>query len=82
MEYSFYCFTPTFSVVTETTKKILRYFVWVRSYTSSVWLILLFCPFTVGLKSAYASNSFSKEERERCGNHQQDYAKMLKNTSV
>lgn len=82
MQYSNWCSTSTFTMVMKSTKKILKYVVWQRSYTSSIWLILFFCLFTVGLKSAYASNYLSKEERERCGNHQQDYAKMSKNTSV
>lgn len=31
---------------------------------SSIWLILLFYPFTVELKSALASNSLSKGEKD------------------
>lgn len=82
MQYSNCCFTSTFSVVMKSTEKMLKYIVWERNYTSPIWLILLFYPFTVRFKKTFYFSSLSKEERERCRSHRQDYPNGVENMPV
>jgi len=63
-------------------EKMLKCIIWERSYTSSSWLILLFCAFAVGFKNAFASKFLLKEERKRCISHREDYLKGVQKMPV